>query len=316
MQNLALHIEYLLQHHDCVTLPGLGALLVHGVAPEYDRLTHRWRAPGRAVSFNADIVRTDGLLAGSISRREGLSHEMAARRVETLVAGMRASLNSGNSVAIGRVGTLAPTEYGTMTFEPSARWPLFCAPTMWLPEVAAEPVSATDTLRGETARDDFNRSRSRIIFSTIGRAAACLALMVALAWVVVGNLRNGDGEAQYASVVPVKPAQLIERPGELDAPIVWVLRHHADASVAVEPKPAKTSVTEAKGYYLVVASLANMKEAEGFIAAHPGEQFGILKADGRYRVYTDTASTAAELYQIAASDKFSSRFPSSWVCRK
>lgn len=316
LQNLALHIEYLLQHHECVTLPGLGALLVHGIAPEYDRIGRCWRAPGRAVSFNADIVRTDGLLAGSIARRDGLSHESAARRVESVVAQMRATLSSGESVEIGRVGTLAPTDYGTLTFEPSALWSGHCAATMWLPEVPATPVAETAKTESAVIDEENSRWHRRAIFSAIGRAAACAALLVALAWVVVTNLRNGGNEEQYASVVPVKPAQLIERPGELDAPIVWVLRHHADASVAVEPKPAKITVTEERGYYLVVASLANLKEAEGFIANYPGEKFGILKADGRYRVFTNTGTTAAELYQLAASDSFSSRFPSSWVCRK
>lgn len=296
-----------------MTLPGLGALLVHGVAPVYDRVARRWHAPGRVVSFNPDIVRTDGLLAGSIARREGMSHEAASRRVEAVVAAMRAELNGGNAVAIGRVGTISPTDYGTYTFAPAQDWSLHCASTMWLPDIDMT-AQATAELP-EVAAELQRRSHRREILNAAGRAAACIGLLIALAWVVVSNLRYG-AEDQYASIVPVQPAQLIERPGELDAPIVWMLRHHDDASVAVEPKPEAKPAPRSGDYCLVVASLANMREAEGFMAAYPGVDFGVLQADGRYRVYAATAATAAELYRLAASESFSACFPSSWVCKK
>ncbi len=313
MDTLSLHIEYLLQCHDCVTLPGLGALLAHGVAPVYDNDSERWVAPSRAVSFNPDIVRTDGLLAQSLARREGMSHEQAAQKVERCMTDFRRMLDEGTRVTLGHIGALVPSGHGTPVFEPSPDWARRSPAVMWLPDVEVRPCDDEVRFAEGVARARLSGRGS--VPGLIGRAAACIAVLFALGWVVTDNLRSGN-ETQYASVTPVETPSLIERPGEVSAPIVWLMRHHDDAVVEVEPKPVRRVVTDAPGYYLVVASLANMKEAEGFMAQYPGQEFGVLRADGRYRVYTHSASNASELYTAAAAPAFAGRFPSSWVCRR
>lgn len=313
METLSLHIDYLLRHHDCVTLPGVGALLVHGVPPCYDERTGRWTAPSRVVSFNSDINRTDGLLARSVARREGISHRQAVNTVERGVAELRRRLDANAGVALGHAGRLSRSSEGRLSFEPSADWAKSSPAVMWLPDVEA-PVCRTAGAQIPGTMN-YEPSRRRRALSLVGRAAACIAVIMALGWVVADNLRSGNSE-QYASVAPVETSALIERPGEASAPIVWLMKHHDDAVVEVEPKPESCVITEAPGYYLVVASLADRKEADGFMARYPGQKFGILLADGRYRVFTHKAATAAELYSVAAGAGYRSEFPSSWVCRR
>lgn len=313
METLSLHIDYLLRHHDCVTLPGVGALLAHGVPPRYDERAGCWTAPSRVVSFNSDIDRTDGLLARSVARRDGVSHRQAVRTVEQGIAELRRRLDTGAGVTLGHAGRLSRSSEGRLSFEPSPDWAKSSPAVMWLPDFEAPLCSPAQA--SVPGRIDYDPSRRRRMMALIGRAAACIAVIVALGWVVADNLRSGNAE-QYASVAPVEAPALIERPGEASAPIVWLMRHHDDAVVEVEPKPAPCVITEAPGYYLVVASLADRKEADGFMSRYPGQKFGILLADGRYRVFTHKAATAAELYSVAAGSAYRSEFPSSWVCRR
>lgn len=85
MNKLIPHIEYLLQSHDCVIIPGLGAVLAHGIPAFYDESRGVWVAPRRAVAFNPELSRTDGLLAASVARRDSLNIESATTVVRNEV---------------------------------------------------------------------------------------------------------------------------------------------------------------------------------------------------------------------------------------
>ena len=148
------------------------------------------------------------------------------------------------------------------------------------------------------------------------------------------------GDAQLASFVPEtvkvpsQPAEsLFERPGTSTAPLVLVLRHHDDATTAVDTTAKATApkhvaevakivktpqsvlrFDENDRYCLVVASLATQEEAERFIARNSKLQLGVLPKDGRYRVYAATGTTAAGAQSAAA--ELADRYPDAWVCRR
>lgn len=304
MESLGLHIDYLLLHHDCVTLPGLGSLLRHRVEAQYDAESETFLPPRQVVSFNPEISRTDGLLARSIARRDSVSDQRAAAILERGIEALRRELSETGSVALGHAGRLHLGRHGGLSFEPAGA---LCS---WLPAVDVRMDAETSV--AEEIRQARRDTRGEV-FRRVARIAACIAVVFALGWVALQNLRYAP-EAQYASITPVGQHAFVESPGEASAPIIWHLRHHDDAVIDVAEE-TPSLITSAPGYYLVVASLASEKEAIDFVNVHPGHHLGILNTDGRYRVYIAKADKAAPLYSAAASDEVCEAFPASWVCR-
>ena len=113
MNSIASHVEYLLRKHDCVVLPGLGALLCRYVPASFaDEDGVTLNPPGRFMAFNGMLTESDGMLASSVARQSGVTFEAATRSVEAEVAQMRAQLALHGDLQLGRLGLsrLNPTK--------------------------------------------------------------------------------------------------------------------------------------------------------------------------------------------------------------
>ena len=76
MLTIVRHIEYLLEHNDCVVVPGFGAFIGNIQSAKEDT-TGQLLPPCRVLGFNNAITHNDGVLANSIMRRDGVSYEKA-----------------------------------------------------------------------------------------------------------------------------------------------------------------------------------------------------------------------------------------------
>ncbi len=311
------HIEFLLQTHDCVVIPGLGAVLAHGVAPRYVAEEGRWIAPRRVFSFNPALSRTDGLLADSVARKRQISKDAAASEVRKAVESMRRMLEAEHRLDLGAVGVLEMNGENLLSFTPGkCDW--LSPGTMWLPSPTVGLLpKASDIVRKHEAID--RRRDVSGIMKRVAQIAACVAVMVGLGWAAVRNIADVSGE-QFASIAPAHTDNVVE-PGIMadNTPIVVILAK-APADEVIENTPVKqaVSVTDNKSdsYFLIVGSFNTRNEAEKYISQHTEIPLGILEKDGRYRVYAAGGSTAAEVYAAARSETISSRYPDSWVCRK
>lgn len=293
-------------------LPGLGAVLAHGVAASYDGENGVWSVPRRVFSFNPALSRTDGLLAASIARREGISAEAAAAKLGRAVEDARKSLSAGESVSLGDAGSLR-MDGGMMDFTPGAGR-LLTPSLAWLPEISVKPLpSAIDEYNKERAREHGRRLAAAL--SRVARIAACIAVLVALGWIAVQNLTYAPAE-QLASMAPAHSPAAIEAPAASQAPVVLVLAR-APKDEVIENIPASPVVKPHDGAYcLVVASLASEAEAREFVSQYPGMSLGVLNKDGRFRVYAASAATYEEALEASKNPEITSRFSSAWVCRK
>ena len=126
--------------------------------------------------------------------------------------------------------------------------------------------------------------------------------------------------------------------------MVLVINRHDDAWVEVEPEESarqtSTAATQAEApvsrnsaavstasysqaprlnaddrYFLIVASLASLEEAQKFVASHRYQPLEILTIDGRFRVYAATGNNPAETL-AAARGEVARNFPNAWVCRR
>lgn len=317
MNRLFIHIEYLLQNHDCVVVPGLGAILAHGMAPYYSVEDGRWMAPRRVLSFNPDLSRSDGLLVDSVARKRQISKDAAALAVRKDVESIRRILESEHRVELGAVGVLEMSGDGLLSFTPGVcEWlsPGF----MWLPSPSMALLPKASEIAGVYEAEVRRRNVSGVI-RRVAQIAACVAVLLGLGWAAVRNLEFVSGE-QYASIGPAQTDNAADADFVSDnTPIVVVLAK-APANEIIENVPVKDSVerldNQSDLYYLIVGSFYFRDEAEKYISQHKEIPLGILAKDGRYRVYAASGTTSAQVYAAAQAPAISSRYPDSWVCRR
>lgn len=127
MTDLSLHIEYLLQHHDCVIIPGLGAFVAVYTPALFDAERDIIAPPYRGVQFNPAISSDDGLLASSYARRYSLNYTAARERLMRDAGLMRRRLEEGHSLRIGNIGTLATGDEQRILFTPRLKDDLIAA---------------------------------------------------------------------------------------------------------------------------------------------------------------------------------------------
>lgn len=318
------HIERLLLNHDCVIIPGLGAVLAHGLPALYDEDREEWAAPSRVVSFNPELSRTDGLLASSIARRDGISIDAASSLVRAEVEKMRKELESSGTLSLGSVGSLEMTSEGTLAFRPgNAPW--LSPSCLWLPSFRAVPLESASILARRHGNGDRHDKWLTYALRRGSRIAAAVAVLLALGWIVAQNLAYAPDD-QYASIAPVydNAHHAAVQPQSPASPVVLVLarapKDEVIENIAVGHDVRKTDITVSNSakpaYYLIVASLASMAEAEKYVREHSDTNLGILAKDGRYRVYAASGNTSEEVLAASKTEEIASRYPSSWVCRR
>ena len=104
------HLEYLLQRHDCVTVPRLGAMMVRYRPARFESAdSDILLPPARELAFNGAMTESDGLLEASVARQYGISFEAARRMVEEEISGLLHHLRHLGELHLGRLGQLQTT---------------------------------------------------------------------------------------------------------------------------------------------------------------------------------------------------------------
>lgn len=121
MEELSLHIEYLLFRHDCVIVPGLGAFIAGRQGAVIDHTSGFVTPPTRDISFNREVQTDDGLLAHSVARKATISFEEGRERMLAAISEIKAHLLGEGEVTLGHVGTLRMGDEATLEFHPYRR---------------------------------------------------------------------------------------------------------------------------------------------------------------------------------------------------
>lgn len=310
MYELTEHIEYLVFQHDCVVIPGVGAIIAYHTPAYVDSERRCIFPPTRLLSFNGEITHSDGLLASSVARRECVSYDKASEMVAQSVSDMMTCLDSQNEIALGRLGVLRRNEEGSIEFVSNNVF------GQTLNMSGYKPLS----LVGDVAEPDERVSPSISGYSYIRRfvnIAASLILLVMLGLMLSTPIV--DNEAVMASMSSFRFAQP-EEPEFLS-----VLDSDIELSIAVPDPETSTAIVEERNraendgpYYIIVASLPNEANAQEFIesCSWSDEDFRILKTETRCRVYVDRATTLTQAYEARKKNGRLDKFPDIWVFRK
>jgi hypothetical protein len=308
------HIQYLVSRHDCVILPGWGAIVAqHVPACVSDGILY---PPVRKLGFNPAVNHNDGMLAHSVARREGISYDSAVAAVTAAIAKLRNLYDVAGLLALPRIGTLRRDSSGTMSFIPVAdaksiaNIAFFELPVM----------EVVDNARQESASEAVVRLSGLRAFA---RGAAAVAAMIALGITLTTPVIVNRADTSFASVPAPKvtAAKAVNLPlaAPADSTLFIAVPNHADATDTLKLAPAPAAVAAkalAPTFYLIVSSHANRAEANAYVAARPDEKLTVFESDRRFRIVAATGSSFNEAVALKSNADFSRRHPDAWVLRK
>ncbi len=317
------HIEYLVNRHDCVVVPGWGALISQYQSAQIDGTNGVMLPPMRTIGFNRDINHNDGLIAASIMRREKITYEAAMKIVNDEVDVMNHQFNIEGEISIGKLGVFRKSEDETVVFEPFAS----------KIEYAGLPVLNIEEKQVEKEQKE-PEIKSNIVYIPVSRNffkfAASIILLIGLGLTLSTPLIVDEAQMSYASistpkvVVPEVIAPQIEEPA-IDSELFIAMPDVNEATAVVDTTMTMMPIgdammtmrcSETDAYCLIVASLATRELAEEYVAERGDVAMRILECDGRYRIYVATGATVAQAMKPMQSVTFAEKYPTAWVCRR
>ncbi len=322
------HIEYLILRHDCVVIPGFGAIIANYRAARIDAELGCMFPPSRTIGFNPAVDHNDGLLASSIARGEDTSIDNAASIISREVAMLKMQLDNTGEYPLGRLGIFSRCDNGPVIFEPFAGTTLSTR-LAGLRAIALTPI--TEMVKQE-AWEEKKRATIPARRRIVNIAASIAVLLFFGTTLTTPIIEHGADFAGFSShtctavaeemqFVPVKQPCIdlsIAFPVIKEETPSMLKPEEAVAETATKPEPG-IRLNPADRYFLVVASLPSRAKAEEYISAtrRGKDSFGILESDGRYRVYAATGNSVSQAKEILYTDTTSaSRYPGAWVCRR
>lgn len=133
------YIAKLLFQYNCVVVPGFGAFLAETTGARIDAATQTIHPPAKAISFNAQLNRNDGLLVSEIAKDRKLGYEEVLGEVEGSVRDWGRRLRREESIELFGVGRLWQNKEGKIQFQPEGT-NNFLTASFGLAPMAAIPI--------------------------------------------------------------------------------------------------------------------------------------------------------------------------------
>lgn len=316
MISILKHIQFLILTQDCVVIPGLGAFVSRYLPARLSDDGYVMYPPSRELSFNSSLVHDDGMLTGSITRREGISYDCARIAVEQEVELILRRLRHEGKLAMPRIGELTLASHGAIEFTPeksdaivtlpfSGFSRLNLTPVVELEEPIAEEISIPDV---EILPLPVKRHRS--VAMTALKYAASAAVLVGVCLTMLTPI--SPKEMDFASLQPVvrteSPSLQKDEAQYADREIRLFRPDPAEATAEVAPRPDR--------YYVIVASSNYLKEAQKYVRLHSTSKYPlqILPSDGRYRVFAASGNDFDEMAAFRTADPdFAAANPNVWI---
>lgn len=138
------HIHDLLHDYDCVVVPGLGGFVTNYRPAQIDRRKHLFSPPSKAILFNKNLTRNDGLLAHYAAEQEGINYDLALQAVMEFAENILARIRSKENVVVEGIGVLSLDNEQNMRFRPEGS-SNFLRSAYGLTTFYATPVNSADT---------------------------------------------------------------------------------------------------------------------------------------------------------------------------
>lgn len=151
------YIEKLLFEYNCVVVPGFGAFLAQSTSAKIDTTTHTFIPPSKAVSFNAQLSKNDGLLVSYIAKEKKLGYEEMLGEVEEVAKNWNRKLEQGESIEVFGIGRLWHNKEQKIQFQPEDKTN-FLTSSFGLSTFVATPIQR------EVLKEEVEELEERIPF--------------------------------------------------------------------------------------------------------------------------------------------------------
>lgn len=334
MENLSLHIEYLLLRHDCVVLPGLGAFINIRHAARFESATGRWFPMTVEVRYNSALNHDDGLLASSYARKFQVSFQEGRDMLNREIRELTETLDSDGEVTIGHLGILQKEEDSiifhpiqtaehraiSMGYIPVAQNQESDTPAETADEIkiftstASEMTEKSAASETERKREfDTQRNYYLAINKIFARTAASIIVIFLMALAVILPISDSKHEDQ-ASVVPVEKIirDTASRIASSKADTTLIITANEEANENNQDRPVDIINHR---YHAIVATFATPAEAEQFIAQHEdaGYNLSVVSTRTKSRVSAISSDDSSEVRKRMNEEAFQSEFSEAWI---
>lgn len=315
MQQVFIHLAYLLTEHNCVVIPGFGGFVVQKEKSQYLEKECIHTAPRYTIGFNDSLIHNDGLLINSLMRENDIDYSAAQRKLEEYTDELKQILDKSGEINFQGIGRLSLSEEGSFHFSPASETavnaPFFGFSDVYLPllsELQKTDEQETVVITQKSNKDTIFIPISKRFIKTIASSAAVILLFL----MVSTPIDNPNAPQHYASILDSEmaaPAQnktrQIQQPivAEQEAPeaslpempdmelqkeeiVVTVQEQHRAAVPAVVD--AISPPVNARTYYIIVAGTPAKSKAANLLASIRAElssQAEIIERDNMSRVY-------------------------------
>ncbi len=260
------HIEYLITRYDCVIVPGWGAFIANYDASSYDAEAGVMSRPRRSIGFNASVSHSDGLLAHSMMRREGMDYNEAMKYIADSVTTFRQQLAMDSEVSMGRLGYFRRNEGRFIEFVPfyhgNGSDQFYGLDDLAIKDVATLERDAA--MAEEMPAAIVPQERNLFVRKAV-RAAASVAVLIGLGVILSTPIIVNRNHQDMASMTPTITAPHAQQLGVTVEPGVTT---GEITPVAAQPTIASVG-NESGHYYMVIATLRNQQELDAFKSANP-----------------------------------------------
>ena len=321
MDEIALHIEFLLHTHDCVIVPGLGGFVVNISNVERNGL---WGidAPKCELIFNSKLTYNDGLLAESLMKTNNISFEIANDKIDKACKELKDKLSKGVQVVWRNLGVFkgftADNEKNRLVFLPDK---YYIRPSFYgLTNARLKP---TVLLTSKSTNDKNTIPLKPFIkYISSGIAMALLFFFIAVSY------NNYESKSQQAEMVSNSLIFNKNNSKVIGREVIKSI-DGAKTNISVKAKENHSSISNntsltqsntSTNFYIVVGvyevkdvaekTLSSLKQ-EGFLNA------SILKRSGRLDVYSESFNDEIEAYNFL--EKFRAENPKyhdAWLLKR
>ena len=115
-QHIEKTLAELLYNHNCVIIPGFGALVGNRAAAYLDESKNTFYPPYKKLVFNAQLQMNDGLLVQGLVAQSSLAFEEVLSQLDNLVKHWQVELRKGKEISLIGVGVFKRTKDKSIAF--------------------------------------------------------------------------------------------------------------------------------------------------------------------------------------------------------
>jgi nucleoid DNA-binding protein len=258
MLEVSKYIKDLLFIHDCVILPGFGGFVANYKPANIDDNLNIVFPPSKAIGFNRNLSKNDGLLINRLAESENLSYSEAEKSVQFFTEDIRVRIQRGERVVLDKVGCFYNDRRHNLLFEPSKELN-YLVDAYGMEQIELPKLSLS--LDEKNNPVSISQVKVRTLFTTkrLWYAAAAIPFVLTIALLPLNSERSFLGNEASMGI--------LESKNELKEKIIQLkpVISPPEEMVIFEPKimlDSKLDLTQDGKFYLISGSFTSMENAE------------------------------------------------------